>query len=232
MSVRNSLSEAISRIGACAITLVALAGCASGGHVKMHEPLTARPKLSTVTPTPTDGAIFQGGRFFQPLFEDRRARTVGDILIVQINEKLSASQQSQSSANRVSSADMSIPLIKGIPFKTLQDAGIGASGDQKFEGKGGTSNNNVFSGSISVTVIDVLANGNLVIAGDKQIGINHNAETLRFSGIVNPVTIQSGNTLNSTQVAEARLEYVGSGYIDEAQSMPWLQRIFMNILPF
>ena len=59
-----------------------------------------------------------------------------------------------------------------------------------------------------------------------------NAETLRFSGIVNPVTIQSGNTLNSTQVAEARLEYVGSGYIDEAQSMPWLQRIFMNVLPF
>ncbi len=232
MSVRILLSTELSRFGSCAVILAALAGCASGGHVKMHEPLTVRPKLSMATPTPTDGAIFQGGKFFQPLFEDRRARTVGDILIVQINEKLSASQQSQSSANRASSTDLSIPLIKGIPLKTLQGMGVGASGDQKFEGKGETSNNNVFSGSISVTVIEVLANGNLVIAGDKQIGINHNAETLRFSGIVSPVTIQSGNTLNSTQVAEARLEYVGSGYIDEAQSMPWLQRIFMNVLPF
>ena len=85
---------------------------------------------------------------------------------------------------------------------------------------------------ISVTVIDVLPNGNLVVAGDKQIGINHNAEMLRFSGVVNPMTIQAGNTLNSTQVAEARLEYIGRGYIDEAQSMPWLQRIFVNFLPF
>ena len=169
MSVRNPLSTEISRIGSCVVILVTIAGCASGGHVRMHEPLTVRPKLSMATPTPTDGAIFQGGKFFQPLFEDRRARTVGDILIVQINEKLSASQQSQSSANRASRADLSIPLIKGVPFKTLQGMGIGASGDQKFEGKGETSNNNVFSGSISVTVIEVLANGNLVIAGDKQM---------------------------------------------------------------
>lgn len=214
------------------VALAWLAGCMSGGHVKMHEPLTVRPKLSMVAPTPTDGAIFQGGKFFQPLFEDRRARAVGDILTVQINEKLTASQQSKSSADRASSTEMQIPLIKGIPFKSLQGAGVGASADQKFQGKGETSNNNVFSGMISVTVIEVLANGNLVVAGDKQIGINHNAETLRFSGIVSPVSIQAGNSLNSTQVAEARLEYIGRGYIDEAQSMPWLQRIFINLLPF
>ncbi len=222
----------VTSLGGVAILLVVLAGCVSGGHVKMHEPLTVRPKHPVEAPTPTHGAIYQGGRFFQPLFEDRRARTFGDILIVQISEKLSASQQSKSSTDRASSTDMSIPLIKGIPFKSLQGAGVGASADQKFEGKGETSNNNVFSGVISVTVIDVLANGNLVIAGDKQIGINHNAEMLRFSGIVNPTTIQAGNTLNSTQVAEARLEYIGRGYIDEAQAMPWLQRIFVNFLPF
>jgi flagellar L-ring protein FlgH len=217
----------------CAISLLlGLAACSSGGHVKMHEPLTVRPKFIAAKATPTDGAIFQGGQFFQPLFEDRRARTVGDILMVQINEKLSASQQSKSSADRASSAEMNIPVIKGIPFKSFQGATLGASGGQTFAGKGETSNNNIFSGTISVTVVEVLPNGNLVVAGDKQIGINHNAETLRFSGIVNPTTIQAGNFLNSTQVAEARLEYIGRGYIDEAQAMPWLQRIFMNILPF
>lgn len=214
------------------LLLAALAGCPSGGHVKMHEPLNARPVSRTQTPVATDGAIFQGAGFHRPLFEDRKANMVGDLLVVQISEKLSASQQSRSSANRGSSTGVSIPRIKGIPGKTLQGLGVDATGDSKFEGKGETSNNNVFAGTISVTVVDVLPNGNLLVAGDKQIGINHNAETLRFSGIVNPATILAGNSVNSSQVAEARLEYVGKGYIDEAQGMPWLQRIFINLLPF
>lgn len=212
--------------------MAVLAGCPSGGHVKMHEPLNARPVPRTQTPVATDGAIFQGGGFHRPLFEDRKANMVGDMLVVQISEKLSASQQSKSSADRSSNTGVTIPLIKGIPGKTLQGLGVTASGDNKFEGKGETSNNNVFTGTISVTVVEVLHNGNLLVAGDKQIGINHNAETLRFSGIVNPATILAGNSVNSAQVAEARLEYVGKGYIDEAQSMPWLQRIFINLLPF
>lgn len=217
--------------GLCLLMAV-LAGCPSGGHVKMHEPLNARPVPRTQTPVATDGAIFQGGGFHRPLFEDRKANMVGDMLVVQISEKLSASQQSKSSADRSSNTGVTIPLIKGIPGKTLQGLGVTASGDNKFEGKGETSNNNVFTGTISVTVVEVLHNGNLLVAGDKQIGINHNAETLRFSGIVNPATILAGNSVNSAQVAEARLEYVGKGYIDEAQGMPWLQRIFINLLPF
>lgn len=212
--------------------LATLTGCPSGGHVKMHEPINARPAMRTQAPTPTDGAIFQGVGFHRPLFEDRKAHQIGDMLVVQISEKLSASQQSKSSADRSSSTGVTIPLIKGIPGKTLQGLGVTASGDNKFEGKGETSNNNLFTGTISVTVLEVLPNGNLIVAGDKQIGINHNAEILRFSGIVSPATILAGNSVNSSQVAEARLEYVGKGYIDEAQSMPWLQRIFINLLPF
>ena len=220
------------RTAGLGLLMAVLAGCPSGGHVKMHEPLNARPVPHTQTPVATDGAIFQGGGFHRPLFEDRKANMVGDMLVVQISEKLSASQQSKSSADRSSNTGVTIPLIKGIPGKTLQGLGVTASGDNKFEGKGETSNNNVFTGTISVTVVEVLHNGNLLVAGDKQIGINHNAETLRFSGIVNPATILAGNSVNSAQVAEARLEYVGKGYIDEAQGMPWLQRIFINLLPF
>lgn len=220
------------RTAGLGLLMAVLAGCPSGGHVKMHEPLNARPVPRTQTPVATDGAIFQGGGFHRPLFEDRKANMVGDMLVVQISEKLSASQQSKSSADRSSNTGVTIPLIKGIPGKTLQGLGVTASGDNKFEGKGETSNNNVFTGTISVTVVEVLHNGNLLVAGDKQIGINHNAETLRFSGIVNPATILAGNSVNSAQVAEARLEYVGKGYIDEAQGMPWLQRIFINLLPF
>lgn len=215
----------------------ALSGCMSGGYVKMHEPTAPRIVPPVVPPQATDGAIFPGGAvqsvgFYRPLFEDRKSRAVGDIIVVQISERLSASQQSKSSADRNTESSLKIPLVNRLPVKTLQGAGLTASGDAKFEGKGETSSSNLFTGTISVTVIEVLPNGNLVVSGDKQIGINYNAETLRFSGIVNPVTIQVGNVVNSTQVADARLEYVGRGYIDEAQGMPWLQRIFLNLLPF
>jgi flagellar L-ring protein FlgH len=78
----------------------------------------------------------------------------------------------------------------------------------------------------------VLNNGNLLVSGEKQVGINQGAEFVRFSGIVNPTTITAANSVSSTKVADARIEYKGSGYIDEAQTMGWLGRIFMSILPF
>ena len=122
--------------------------------------------------------------------------------------------------------------MQRLPGKFLQDLELKASTDNKFEGKGETANDNLFTGTITVTVIEVLANGNLLVSGDKQIGINRNMETLRFSGVVNPATILHGNVVSSTQIADARIDYRGSGYINEAQTMGWLQRFFLNVLPF
>ena len=86
--------------------------------------------------------------------------------------------------------------------------------------------------ALAVTVIDVLPNGNLLVAGEKQIGINQGSEFIRLSGIVNPQHIGYGNVVSSTEVAEARLEYRGSGYINEAQTMGWLARVFQSVMPF
>ena len=83
-----------------------------------------------------------------------------------------------------------------------------------------------------MTVIEVLPNGNLLVSGEKQIGINQGSEFVRFSGVVNPATISPANAVSSTQVADARLEYRGNGYIDEAQTMGWLARFFLTFLPF
>ena len=91
---------------------------------------------------------------------------------------------------------------------------------------------NTFSGTITVTVQNVMINGNLKVIGEKQIAINQGTEFIRFSGVVNPRTISGNNTVISTQVADARIEYVGNGYIDEAQTMGWLQRLFLNFSPF
>ncbi len=101
-----------------------------------------------------------------------------------------------------------------------------------FAGKGDSASNNVFTGTITVTVIEVLNNGNLLVSGEKQIGINQGSEIVSFSGVVNPTMISAGNTVSSTQVADARVEYRGNGYMDEAQKMGWLHRIFMSINPF
>lgn len=214
------------------LALFGLAACVSGGQVQMQKPLTARPPPHILPPKAADGAIFNVAGGYRPLFEDRRARYVGDTIVININENLRAAQQSKSSADRSASASLSIPVIKGLPGKALQGAGISGESAMNFEGKGEASSLNTFSGTITATVIDVLANGNLVVAGDKQIGIGHNSEFIRFSGTVTPAAIQIGNAVSSTQVADVRLEYIGRGYIDSAQAMPWLQRFFLSVLPF
>lgn len=105
------------------------------------------------------------------------------------------------------------------------------SSDNSFEGKGATGTDNEFNGTITVTVIEVLPNGNLLVSGEKQVGINQNVETLRFSGVVNPATVLPGNLVSSTQIADARLEVRGRGDIDRAQTTGWLTRFFLSFLP-
>lgn len=218
------------RLGVSACAAVWLAGCGALRHVEIQQPVTARPVAVTMASVP-NGAIFQPAAY-RPLFEDRRARAIGDTLTININEKLQASKQASSSAARSGSVNFEVPTVKGLPIKGLKDAALAADSKSDFAGKGDSSANNVFTGSITVTVIDVLPNGNLIVSGEKQIGINQGSEFIRLSGVVNPSTILAGNLVASTQVADARIEYRGTGYIDEAQTMGWLQRVFLTVLPF
>lgn len=214
---------------ACTVALVA--GCANPlRKVEVQQPLTARPTPPTPAPA-NNGAIYQAAAY-RPLFEDRLARMVGDTLTVNINEKLQASKQASSSANKTGSINFEVPTVKGLPIKGLKDASLAADSKNDFAGKGDSSANNVFTGTITVTVIEVLPNGNLLVSGEKQLGINQGSEFIRLSGVVNPTTIVAGNVVSSTQIADARIEYRGTGYIDEAQTMGWMQRIFLSVLPF
>jgi flagellar L-ring protein precursor FlgH len=235
--------DRVSRSGAgiaAGLALALVAGCTGTLSpfrvVEVHQPVSARPVA--VTPVPGgNGAIFQTagstvGTVYQPLFEDRRARAVGDTLTITINEKINASKTASSTADRTGSTKFAIPEIKTPTGHIYQGGGITGSSGQAFEGKGDSSANNVFTGTITVSVIEVLANGNLVVSGEKQIGINQGSEFVRLSGVVNPQNIGYGNSVSSTQVADARLEYRGTGYIDEAQTMGWLARVFQSILPF
>lgn len=178
-----------------------------------------------------NGAIFQSRQGFQPLFEDRRPRMVGDILTIVLNEQVSASKNSAANASRNGSASLT-PISVPDKLRRLSDWATELEGENSFAGSGGAKANNSFNGTLTVTVLEVMANGNLRVRGEKQIAINQGTEFIRFSGVVNPRTITVQNSVPSTQVADARIEYVGDGYINEAQTMGWLQRFFLNISPF
>jgi flagellar L-ring protein precursor FlgH len=214
-----------------AATLLALAGCATPRDQIKVDVTTARPQQIEAHAEHASGAIFrERGNLL--LFEDYRPRLVGDVLTIQINETLNASQSATSNTEKKTNLTATIPKIKGVFGMGLNGLNTTAGTDNAFNGTGATTSADLFTGTITVTVIEVLANGNLKVAGEKQIGIRENSEILRFSGVVNPVLIQPGNVVSSTQVADARLDYRGGGNIEQAQIQGWLGRFFNSWSPF
>jgi flagellar L-ring protein precursor FlgH len=207
-----------------------LAGCiTTTPPTAVHQPMTVRPEPRPQYQT-NAGAIFQPGAV-RPLFEDRRARMVGDTLVINLSERTQAAKKSSSSADRSQDIEVSVPRIAGVPLKGAQGIGVQANSENVFAGKGASSADNNFTGTITVTVIEVLPNGNLLVSGEKKVAINQGDEYIRFSGVVNPTQVTAANTVQSTQVADARIEYRATGYIDEAQVMGWLGRFFLSFLP-
>ncbi|MDH4191195.1 MAG: flagellar basal body L-ring protein FlgH [Betaproteobacteria bacterium] len=207
------------------------AGCVLDPKIEVREPTSVVPQAS-VAQAPSGGAVYNESRY-RSLFEDRRARQVGDIVYVTISEKLSASRKASSTTSRSGDTSIDMPGIRGAFGKNFNGAQFAASTGNKFDGKGETSSDNVFSGTITTTVIEVLPNGNLVLAGEKRLGVNRNAETLRFSGVLNPASLAGASGgVSSDQLADLRLEYKGGGITDEAQNQGWLARLFQLVSPF
>ncbi len=206
-----------------------LSGCATTPDSIIKQPVTARPAVATPAPA-ASGAIYHSASY-RPLFEDRRPRFVGDILTIVINEKTNAGKQASSNAEKTGSTDSSISAVNKLPLKALQGMGLKADSSSKYDDKSAISSSNTFSGSITVTVVEVLPNGNLVVAGEKQIALDKGTEFIRLSGVVNPDTIVAGNTVSSTQVADARIEYRTNAHFDSAEVMGWLARFFLSFIP-
>jgi flagellar L-ring protein precursor FlgH len=201
--------------------------------VDFAEPkVAAAPAAADAAPRNANGSIYQSASY-RPMLEDNRARHVGDIITIQIVESLSASQVSKSTVNRNTSSDTAItPPLPGMIGVDLKNLEMAAKTNNDFSGKGGTEAANTFTGSISTTVMEVLPNGNLVVAGEKQIGVNQNVDVMRFSGTINPRMLQPNNVIPSTQVANVRVESRGRGAQGEAQTVGWLSRVFLNFSPF
>lgn len=209
---------------------VVLAACETVPPTNVHQPMTARPSPRPEVPG-GNGSIYQAG-FTRPLFEDRRARYVGDTITIKISEATSASTKSNTNLEKSSSQSAAINNISRLPGRGLIGLGVDASSSTTMDAKGDAANNNVFTGNLTATVIEVLPNGNLLVSGEKQLAIGGQTEYIRVSGIVNPSFVTIANEIESAKIADARIEYKSAGVISEAQVMGWLARFFLSVLPF
>ncbi|MDX1250728.1 MAG: flagellar basal body L-ring protein FlgH [Gammaproteobacteria bacterium] len=185
----------------------------------------------------SNGAIYQANTGMS-LFEDVKARRVGDTLTVVLVEKTDASKKAGTNSKKKTGVEIEAPTILGstiqfgapgiIPLASNINNTLGASlnGNQTFSGEGDSNQSNSLNGRITVTVAEVLPNGNLVVRGEKLLSINQGNEYVRFSGIVRPVDVQRDNTVQSTLVANAKITYAGEGAIADANTSGWLARFF------
>ena len=230
--MNTTLSSLAQRTFAPWVLLACVGGVSMPKEAKVDVAEVRPVQLAApVVPRQATGSLYSKVGY-RPAFEDVRARAVGDTVTILITERVTASQVSSSTANRTSSMAAGISAAPIFPASELAKLNVGTSSTNDFSGKGGTESANTFSGTITTTVVEVLPNGHLVIAGDKQIGVNQNVDVLRFSGTVDPRVVQPGSLVNSTQVANARIESKGRGAQGEAQTVGLLSRFFFSLLPF
>jgi flagellar L-ring protein FlgH len=210
--------------------ILALGACSIAPSTVVKTPTTAKPEARAKTP-PTKGAIYQVSNH-RPLFEDRRPRRVGDILTIRIVENTTANKAGSGSSSKTGSVESSITPPTGLPIDLIKTPiTIAAESSLNNEDEAAESASNSFNGSIAVTVIEVLENGYLVVSGEKQVAFDRGAEFVRFSGVVNPDDVTQGNNINSTRVADARMEYRTNSQLDPAQVLSILARFFLSFAP-
>lgn len=217
----------------------ALGGCVNPPP-KPNDPYYA-PVLPR-TPLPAaqnNGAIYQAG-FEQNLYDDRKAFRVGDIITITLNEKTQASKKANSDIQKDSKTKMGLTSLFGSGMTTNNPIGggdlslsaeYGGSRDAKGDSQAGQSNS--LTGSITVTVAEVLPNGILSVRGEKWMTLNTGNELVRIAGLVRADDIATDNTVSLTRVADARITYSGTGAFADASQPGWLDRFFLSPLwPF
>lgn len=225
LAVRSPV-RGLSPVLAATLALI-MSACAITPTSIVKQPLTAKPPVAAPAVS-SSGAIFNAASY-RPMLEDRRPRFVGDIVTINISESTSATKAGGSSASKTGAVDASIGSLFNHP---VPKATFAASNANTFADKAAANSSNVFTGSITTTVVDVLANGFLVVSGEKQVSFDKGTEFVRFSGVVNPDSVTLGNFVPSTKVADARIEYRTNSKIDAAEAASMFSRFFLSMIAF
>ena len=222
------------------LTTLALVVGVAPGCVVYNQPLrdpSYIPPVPPPAPRPDPRQQAATGSIYSPatsrfLFEDFRARRVGDILTILLEEKTAASKKASTEAAKKSSVSMSVPKLFGRSVSAggakILDAEV--KGDTSFSGEGGSNQSNSLNGNITVHVVQVLPNGNLRVKGEKLLTLNQGSEVIRITGIVRPQDISAKNSIPSYKVADTKIEYKGKGMIADSNRAGWLTRFFHSPL--
>ncbi|MGH7181835.1 MAG: flagellar basal body L-ring protein FlgH, partial [Nitrospiraceae bacterium] len=222
-----------------ALILLAVAAL-SHGCASSSQQVASKLMVPSLPPPKTLGSLWQeeNGRAY--LYEDMRAMRVGDILTINIVENHKGSKSADTSAERDSTIQNSLGGSAigyvGIPGLRLggearRGIGIDASASNKFGGKGATNRAGTLTGTISVVVTEVLPNGDLRIEGRREVTVNSEKQLMTIAGIVRRVDVNTKNTVLSSAIADAKIEYSGLGVLDDVQRPGWLVRILDWISP-
>ncbi|TAN64753.1 MAG: flagellar basal body L-ring protein FlgH [Methylobacter sp.] len=210
-----------------AVTLSLLEACTS---IPQRDPAFAPVAPADLRPpVQNSGSIYQSG-YDMRLFEDHTAKRVGDIITITLLEKTQAKKADDLNTKKDTSMSAEVPSMFGIAASTLTGQNIQTSlaSQKEFKGTGAADQSNSLSGNISVTVVELLPNGNLSVRGEKRVTLNQGDEFIRLSGIVRPVDINSSNIITSDKVADVTIMYVGEGAMADASKMGWLSRILQS----
>jgi len=162
------------------------------------------------------------------LLEDIKPRHVGDMLTVTLQEKTDARKNANTETIKETDNAVAAATILGAPI-TASDRNLlltKLKSNYEFTGEADSEQSNSLTGSVTVTVVEVLANGNLVVQGEKWININQGDEYIRLRGIVRVTDIGPDNTISSERVANAQIEYSGQGTFAEVNEPGWLTKFF------
>lgn len=215
---------------AMVIGAVLLSGCAITPKPIIDQPMTARPLPEPPRDKANPGAIYQAAGY-RPLFEDVRARMVGDTITITLAENTNSSTTTGNASSKTSSTSYAAPSLFGASTAKANKLSLSTTTGNSLTEKGGGNFANTFNGTISVTITEVLPNGNFKVSGEKKLAFDRGTEYVRFSGIVTPSTIATGNMVASTEVADAKFEYRTNAHLDSSEMMSILDRFFLSFIP-
>ncbi|WP_206484840.1 flagellar basal body L-ring protein FlgH [Thalassotalea sp. G2M2-11] len=209
-----------------------LTGCAS---IEQAKTLPDDPEFAPILPAMEEEPIVPTGSLFKPnyvnnIYSDSKAHRVGDIISVILSESTQAQKNAKTELKKANSALLDpITGLAGAPVTFKNDAlQFGLNQESDFKGDSKTNQGNSLSGNISVHVLRVLPNGNLMIRGEKWMTLNNGDEYIRLTGIIRSQDISSSNTIVSSKVANARIQYSGTGAFAEVQEQGWLSKFFSS----
>ena len=196
------------------------------------------PMVEEKIAQPSEGSIFTAKS--KNLYQDNRARRVGDIVLVKIVETSSGKKTANTKTTRDSSLKGGIGSLFGFEKSLLSNGGnnvpsltnLDANMSNSFEGKGETNRNSSVTATLSAKVVDIAMDGNLVIQGYREVRVNNETQHIILSGIVRPSDISQDNSILSSSIADARIEYNGEGALASKQSPGWLANALDVVWPF